>query len=83
MDDEPVEPAPFSDEFDIETLLAGTTRQAAASISRYKPTKHVSLTGNMCESLFSVCKHTITDYRRHIGPENLEATLILRCNYDL
>ena len=25
----------------------------------------------------------MTDYRRHMGPEKLEATLILRCNYDL
>ena len=25
----------------------------------------------------------MTDYRRHVGPEKLEATLILRCNYDL
>ena len=78
------EPAPSSDEFDVEAVLAGATRQAAASTrSRYKPTKHVSPTGNMCESLFSVCKHTMTDYRRHMGPEKLEATLILRCNYDL
>ena len=85
MDDEPAEePAPSSDEFDVEAVLAGATRQAAASTgSRYKPTKHVSPTGNMCESLFSVCKHTMTDYRRHMGPEKLEATLILRCNYDL
>ena len=67
-----------------QPILAGATRQAAASTrSRYKPTKHVSPTGNMCESLFSVCKHTMTDYRRHMGPEKLEATLILRCNYDL
>ena len=76
--------APSSDEFDVEAVLAGATRQAAASTrSRYKPTKHVSPTGNMCESLFSVRKHTMTDYRRHMGPEKLEATLILRCNYDL
>ena len=25
----------------------------------------------------------MTDYRRHVGPEKLEATLILWCNYDL
>ena len=25
----------------------------------------------------------MTDYRRHVGPEKLGATLILRCNYDL
>ena len=85
MDNEPAEePAPSSDGFDVEAVLAGATRQAAASTrSRYKPTKHVSPTGNMCECLFSVCKHTMTDYRRHMGPEKLEATLILRCNYDL
>ena len=25
----------------------------------------------------------MTDYRRHMGPEKLEATLIIRCNYYL
>ena len=78
VDDEPAKPAPFNDEFDIEAVLAGATRQAAASRSRYKHTKHVSPTENICESLFSVCKHTMTDYWRHMGPEKLEATLILR-----
>ena len=58
MDHEPTEPpAPSSDEFDVEAVQAGATRQAAAS-------------------------RTVTDHRKHIGPEKLEATLILWCNYD-
>ena len=35
VDDEPAEPAHFSYELDIEAILAGATRQAAASRSRY------------------------------------------------
>ena len=40
-----------------QPILAGATRQAAAS-------------------------RTVTDHRKHMGPEKLEATLILWCNYD-
>ena len=52
--------------------------------SSRKPTKHATNTnkGNMGESLFSVC-NTMTDYRKRVGPEKLEATLVLRCSYDL
>jgi hypothetical protein len=38
---------------------------------------------NCVERLFSMCKRTMTDHRKRMGPESLEGTVILRVNADL
>ena len=48
--------------------------------SKYRSTLHVSPTSNDVERLFSMSKRTVSDTRKHMGPESLEATLMLRLN---
>jgi len=51
--------------------------------SIYRCTNHVQPTSNVVERLFSMCKRTMSDLRKHMGPEVLEASVLLRHNSDL
>ena len=66
-----------------QQILAEANRSADMKKSAYRSTKHVAPTSNACERGFSVCKHIMSDYRKQMGPEKLEALMILRDNYDL
>ena len=49
----------------------------------YCSVSHVTPTSNAVERLFSVCKNTMSDRRKHKGPECLKASVILRMDSDL
>ena len=51
--------------------------------SAYLVTDHVQPTSNIVERLFSMCKRTMSDLRKNMGPESLEGSVILRTNKDL
>jgi len=57
--------------------------KSQSKASRYRSTLHVSPTSNDVERLFSMSKRTMSDVRKHMGPESLEATLMLRLNLAL
>ena len=48
----------------------------------YCSVSYVTPTSNVVERLFSVCKNTMSDRRKYMGPECLEASVILRVNSD-
>ena len=44
--------------------------------SAYNCTDHVQPTSNIVERLFSMCKRTMSDLRKNMGPESLEGSVI-------
>lgn len=65
---------------EILSNIETTVRNEA---SAYRCTHHVAATSNCVERLFSMCKRTMTDHRKNMGPESLEGSVLLRMNADL
>ena len=66
-----------------DRLIVEADREVNLAQSTYRSTKHVAPTSNVCERTFSSCKQVMSDYRRHMGPEKLEAIMLLKLNHDL
>jgi hypothetical protein len=56
---------------------------ARANPSQYRSLKHLSVTSNIVERLFSRAKIIFAPHRRHMSPYHLELLLLLRMNKDL
>ncbi len=85
-----VEPAAESaavSDYAQRALDMATSRSIAGTLlpmmESYESTSHVLPTSNLCERLFSVAKHVITDSRSSITPTNLECDILLLNNRDL
>jgi hypothetical protein len=52
-------------------------------VSKYRSTKHVAPTSNVCERIFSRAKLVMRPHRKHMSPFHLEMMIFLRCNKGL
>lgn len=66
-----------------DAILFDIEESSSKKQSLYESTAHALPTSNLVERLFSMAQRTMTAHRKNMGPEALEATLILRCNRDL
>jgi len=77
-------PLPTNDNLGYaERVLSSISESVKATGSAYECTDHVLPTFNVVERLFSMCKRTMSDHRKHLGPETLEGTVLLRINSNL
>ena len=66
-----------------DRILSNLSETIGAAQSAYHSTDHVLPTSNIVERLFSMCKRTMSDLRKHMGPETLEGSVLLRVNSNL
>ena len=66
-----------------DAILLDLEESCNTARSLYEAMGHVLPTSNLVERLFSMAKRTMTAHRKNMGPEALEATLLLRCNPNL
>jgi hypothetical protein len=65
----------------VEKARKDKKRRKVASPSR--SVNHVLLTNNIVERLFTQAKMILTDQRKHMNPDNLNALLFLKYNKSL
>jgi hypothetical protein len=69
----------FKRELDERVAAAGPESSFSSS-SRYEDCRHFEGTSNPVERLFSFTKRVMSDCRRHMGPESLNAIACLTVN---
>ena len=67
----------------IDEILYAADSTSHGRQSAYHGTDHVQPTSSIVERFFSMCKRTMSNLRKNIGPESLDGSLILRISKDL
>ena len=71
----------FKKALDERMAAAGSATSSLSSLSsRYEDCRHIEGTSNPVERLFSFTKRVMSDCRKHMGPESLNAIACLTVN---
>ena len=60
-----------------DAIVTSADAEVGELHSSYRSISHVTPISNVVEWLVSMCKNTMSDRRKHMGPECLEASVIL------